>query len=88
MRLVAIVSAAACIIGGVWMLLTQPADSNSIFGPLLHGIGLYCIGKGLWIGPSLINQWRTREATEWLARQQGMGAAAPPAGASKPAEGW
>lgn len=72
MRLAALLSSAACIIGGLWMLFTEPANSNSIFGPLLHGVGLYCIGKGIYVGPSLLHQWRTREATEWLARQQGM----------------
>lgn len=69
MKILAILSSLACIAGGLWMLLTEPAESNSIFGPLLHGIGLYCIGKGIFVGPSLMNQWRTSEATEWLARQ-------------------
>lgn len=69
MRMIALLSSAGCIVGGLWMLLTQPADSSSIFGPLLHGIGLYCIGKGIFVGPSFIEQWRTRQAVETLIQK-------------------
>lgn len=38
-----------CVGAGLYLLQTQPADSNSLFGPLLHGMGVYFIGKGIFV---------------------------------------
>jgi hypothetical protein len=34
---------------GLYMLGTSSADSNSIFNPLLHGIGAYILARGAWM---------------------------------------
>lgn len=72
LKALAVISSLGCIGAGLWLLQTEPADSNSIFGPLLHGMGLYFVAKGFFVGPSLFSQWRTTRAIEWLAQQQGM----------------
>lgn len=70
MRFFAFASAAGCIAAGLWLLTTQPADSNSLFGPWMHGIGLYFIAKGLYVGPSLIAQADASRALKWLVDDQ------------------
>ena len=67
MKVFAILSAIGCIAAGLWLLTTQPADSNSLFGPWMHGIGLYFIAKGLYVGPSLIAQADASRSLRWLA---------------------
>jgi hypothetical protein len=43
-------AAALIAIGaGLYMLTTEAADSNSIFNPLLHGIGAYVLARGAWM---------------------------------------
>jgi hypothetical protein len=44
--LAAIVSVGA----GLYLIGTQSAASNSIFNPLLHGIGAYFVARGLFMG--------------------------------------
>ena len=70
MRAFAVLSTLGAIVAGLWLLTTQPADSNSIFGPLLHAMGLYFIAKGLYMGPSLIQQTDTAAALRWLVEER------------------
>lgn len=40
-----------CIAGGLWILLNSGFDTSD---PLGAGLGLYFIGKGIFVGPMLI----------------------------------
>lgn len=52
-----ILSSLFCIGGGIYLLNIQSASqSYTVFEAMAHGIGIYCIGKGLYVGPSLIAQ--------------------------------
>lgn len=34
---------------GAYLIGTNAASANSIFNPLLHGIGAYILARGLWM---------------------------------------
>jgi hypothetical protein len=34
---------------GLYLIGTQSAAANSIFNPLLHGMGAYFVARGLWM---------------------------------------
>ncbi len=44
-----IISGIFCIIGGLWLLAIKEAGSESLLGVIANGIGIYCIGKGLYV---------------------------------------
>lgn len=46
-----IVAELLCIAGGLWILVNSGFDSSD---PLGAGLGLYFIGKGIFVGPMLI----------------------------------
>jgi hypothetical protein len=60
----AVLSSLACIGGGLYLLNIQSAAENNIFEAIAHGIGIYCIGKGLYVGPSLLAQLKAGDKTE------------------------
>ena len=39
-----------CIAAGVYLLSIQTVAENSVFESISHGIGIYFIGKGLFVG--------------------------------------
>jgi hypothetical protein len=63
-KLTAAASSLICVVAGLYLLSAQAVASNSFLELLAHGIGIYFIGKGLFVGPSL---WKQAEQTELLA---------------------
>ena len=60
-----ILSSLFCIGGGIYLLNIQSASQNyTVFEAMAHGIGIYCIGKGLYVGPSLIAQGKAAMAPQ------------------------
>lgn len=51
--LLGVSSVLACIGAGVYLLSITPAQENNMIASIAHGIGGYCIGKGLYIGADL-----------------------------------
>ena len=47
----AVLSFVLCMAGGVWILVNSGFDRND---PLGAGLGLYFMGKALFVGPMLI----------------------------------
>lgn len=48
-KLVEIVAGLIAIGAGISLITTHAAESNSLFNPLLHGIGWYFIARGIWM---------------------------------------
>lgn len=48
-KLAEIAAAVIAILSGAYLLTEQAAVSNSIFNPLLHGIGGYVLARGIWM---------------------------------------
>jgi hypothetical protein len=69
-RLAGIASAAFCVGAGVYMLSIHAAAPNSILESIAHGIGLYFIGKGIFIGAML---WKIQYEAEQTARRHDGG---------------
>ena len=44
-----IIGGIICIIGGLCIFLIQAAGSENLVIPISRGIGIYCLGKGLYI---------------------------------------
>lgn len=61
-----VLSTIVSIVAGVFLLDTKAANENSLIEVLIHGIGIYFIAKGLFMGPSLIVQAKTEEAINKL----------------------
>ena len=61
-KLASVVAALLAIGAGIYML-SYSTQANSIFNVITHGIGIYFLGKGLYMGVSL---WRQGEATDRL----------------------
>lgn len=63
-KLAGVIVSLLAIGAGIYMLSYSTA-TNSIFNVLTHGIGVYFIGKGLFMGMSL---WKQDEAADRLGR--------------------
>lgn len=37
------------ILAGAYLINTQAAAADSLFNPLLHGIGAYIVARGIWM---------------------------------------
>jgi hypothetical protein len=57
-RITPLIAAGACIAAGVYLLSTQAVAENSFLEVLAHGIGIYFIGKGVFIWSTLARQDR------------------------------
>lgn len=44
-----IFSGIICMIGGLLLLSIKEAGSQSLLGVIANGIGIYCIGKGIYV---------------------------------------
>lgn len=73
-RLAALASAATCIAAGYYLISIQAADPDSILESLCHGLGIYMIGKGIFVGALLWKQDAIERAVREPRRE-------PPAGA-------
>lgn len=51
-----ILAALVCIGAGLYLLATQAVADNSFLEVLAHGIGIYFIGKGLFVGTTVAMQ--------------------------------
>lgn len=57
-------SGAICILAGLYLLTSQTELENSYLEVLAHGLGLYFIGKGIYVGAALLampHETRARE---------------------------
>ena len=48
-RLLGILGGLVCMAGGGYLLMIKAAQENSILESIAHGIGIYCIGKGMYV---------------------------------------
>lgn len=55
-KVLALGSAIIGIAAGLYLLDTQAAADDSLIESFMHGVGIYFIGKGLFIGASLYLQ--------------------------------
>lgn len=53
LRLAAVLAGAACVLAGLYLLTSQTADPDSYLQILGRGLGLYMVGKGLFVGALL-----------------------------------
>lgn len=44
-----VISGLIAVGAGIYLIGTESAASDSIFNPLLHGIGAYILARGLWM---------------------------------------
>jgi len=53
---------------GLYLLSTHAAGSNSYLEAIAHGMGVYFIARGLFMGPSLFQQagYRTPPSAAWV----------------------
>ena len=58
----------ACIVGGFWLLNIQAASQNSLMEGIAHGIGIYCMGKGVAIWGGVILASTSTERLHSLMR--------------------
>jgi hypothetical protein len=63
MSIPGILAGVACMVGGVILLMFESAGSHgysigghNVFETATHGLGLYCIGKGLFVILSIYRQ--------------------------------
>lgn len=78
-RVLDILASVACWVGGFVLLTLQSADSTSysltghtVFEGIAHGVGLYCIGKGLFIARSSYYEGETAVATRKLVEFEAL----------------
>jgi hypothetical protein len=67
-RIVGVIGGAVAIFGGITLLGLKAASESSLIEALAHGIGIYCIGKGLFMIAAVGN---FKAAVEFLARRIG-----------------
>jgi hypothetical protein len=63
-RLAAIVAAALSIVAGIYLLTSQTVARDSYLEVIAHGIGIYFIGKGIYMGFALYRQAGTHETVD------------------------
>jgi hypothetical protein len=73
MKSLAWLSSLVSIAAGVYLLQTQAVANDSFLEIIAHGMGLYFIAKGLYLGPSL---WQQAQQTEILSYLESHAAAA------------
>ena len=67
-KLAAIGAAAFCGFAGVYLLSVQAAAPDSILETIAHGLGIYMIGKGIFVGALLWKQDSLERTTRQLGR--------------------
>lgn len=65
-RILGVIAGAVAIFGGVTLLGLKAAGENSLIEALAHGIGIYCIGKGLFMIAGVGN---AKAAVDFVAQQ-------------------
>lgn len=58
-----------CVAGGVYLLLSKTAAADSYLQVIAHGLGLYMVGKGLFIARSTHFQLQSLLRIEEIAAQ-------------------
>jgi hypothetical protein len=69
-RVTSVIAALICIAAGIYLLSTKSITigsdgGQSWFAVIAHGMGIYFIGKGLFVGSSL---WRQEDEVQHLRR--------------------
>lgn len=59
-----------CTAAGVYLLQAQAVDDNSLLETIMHGMGIYFIGKGIFVWLSLNVQVDIADAVTHLARRK------------------
>ncbi len=54
-RVFGVIGGLISTIGGIYLLLTKAAGENSLIEVIAHGIGIYCLGRGLFMISSIVN---------------------------------
>jgi hypothetical protein len=65
-KLSAVLATLGCFAAGGYLLSSHSIGAPSWFDLLAHGIGLYFIAKGLFVGASMSQQFRAADALEKL----------------------
>lgn len=65
-RVLAVIGGAVTILGGLTLLGLKAASENSLIEAVAHGIGIYCIGKGLFMMAAVVN---FKAAVDFVTRQ-------------------
>lgn len=68
-RVMAVISLFLCWTGGFMLIAVQSEGGNTIFEAIAHGIGVYCLGKGCFVGQSL---WNSKHATRGKFGRSGV----------------
>jgi hypothetical protein len=48
-RLIGVIGGLVCMAGGAYLVTLQAVAENNLFAAIAHGIGIYCIGKGMYV---------------------------------------
>ena len=51
-----VIAGAICIIAGLYLLQTQAVEDDSLLETIMHGMGIYFVGKGVFVWLSLNTQ--------------------------------
>ncbi len=70
-RILAIVISAVSLFAGVYLLGSETVGENSYLETIAHGIGIYFLAKGLYLGPSLMRQAEAAQHLKRLADDAG-----------------
>jgi hypothetical protein len=62
---VGVIGGIVCIIAGLYLLGSQTQDASSYLQTIAHGIGIYFVGKGLYVLQSVV---RNSDQAWFLAR--------------------
>jgi hypothetical protein len=66
-----LIAGLVCIAAGVYLLQTQAQDENSLIEVIMHGMGIYFIGKGIFVWLSLNAQTEMARSLRAIERRPG-----------------
>lgn len=72
MKALAWLASIGSIAAGLYLLSTQAVAEDSLIEVIAHGMGIYFVAKGLYLGPSLWMQAESRRHLEYLAAEAGQ----------------
>jgi len=70
MRFFPFVASLGCIAAGAYLLQTQAVGESSWFEAIAHGMGIYFIAKGLFVGPALWQSYKQTALLEQLVASE------------------
>ena len=58
-KFLGVLAVLTCLGAGLYLLSGQSAAPEStVFDVLMHGIGAYCVARGLWMANQLMAAWK------------------------------